>query len=45
MIKTVFALDWYYRDPPIPYTLSPLTKGGKGWVRGDSAQPDSIFCA
>jgi len=23
-----------YRDPPILYTLSPLTKGGKGWVRG-----------
>ncbi len=33
-----------YGDPPIPYALSPLTKGGKGWVKGDFAQADSVFC-
>ncbi len=28
---------------PFPTPFPPLTKGGKGWVRGDFAQPDSVF--
>ncbi len=33
----------FHRDPLIPYTLSPLSKGGKEWVRGVPSQHDSVF--